>query len=369
VNKNPWLPVVLVCPLDWGLGHATRCVPVIRELLLQGVEVVIAGDGQGMNLLAEEFPHLKQEYLKGYQINFSKRLSVCSYLLLNIPRLITRIIKEHFQLRSLIRKTNASAVISDNRYGLWNKGIYTVFITHQPNIIPPTGLNFIKPALRYITRSFIRRYNECWIPDEETETGLSGKLSHGFMLPGNVRYIGPLSRFENEMKEQQKHQAKTIEGYDIVGIVSGPEPQRTQFEKTLYEQFSVSSLKCLLVRGKLEEQDKPVVLNNLTIINHARASQLYQVLLNSKVVICRGGYSTLMDLSFTGNRSICIPTPGQSEQEYLAGLAALNGYTVNCHQKEFNLNKCYEYAINTKPFSAKPGKIAQAVGLMLNKLQ
>lgn len=368
MNKNCKSPIVLICPLDWGLGHATRCVPVIRELLLQGVEVVIAGDGDGMNLLAEEFPQIKQEFLKGYRIRFSKRLSVGNYLLLSVPRLIIRILIEHFQLKKLIRKTNAKVVISDNRYGLWNKRIFTIFITHQPNIIPPSGLYFIKPVLRYITRLFIRKYNECWIPDEESATGLSGELSHGFYLPENAKFIGPLSRFEHENKERHIQGGEIIEAYDVVGIVSGPEPHRAQFEKILQDEFSNSTMKCLLVRGKIGEQHEPVVVKNLTIIGHVKASELYHILQNCKVVICRGGYSTLMDLSFTGNKSICIPTPGQSEQEYLSRLAASNGYAVYCTQHDFKLNKYYEKVTSTKQFSTNPGKIAHFVKSMLNKL-
>lgn len=368
MNKNDYSPKVVVCPLDWGLGHATRCIPIIRELLSQGAEVVIAGEGSGMNLLRQEFPDLKQEILKGYRIKFSRHLPIGAYLILIVPRLIFRIIKEHNQLAQLVLRINADAVISDNRYGLWHKGTYNVFITHQPNIIPFSLLNFTKSFLRRITRYYIKKYNECWIPDFAVPPGLSGDLSHGYGLPDNVKYVGPLSRFDKERVHANIASGDTGFLYEIVAVISGPEPHRTRFEELLVEQITNTNLKSLLVRGITEVAAEPRVSGNLTIVNHLRSSEMYNVLAQSNVVICRAGYSTLMDLSFTGNRVICIPTPGQSEQEYLADSLSLKGFAVSCSENNFNLNDCYNSALNTSGLPVGSGKLTEAIALLLHKI-
>lgn len=369
MNKKDYSLKVIVCPLDWGLGHATRCVPVIRELLDQGAEVLIAGDGPGMDILKEEFPDIKQERLKGYGIRFSERFSIGAYLILSLPRLFLRIIMEHYQLAELILRIDAHAVISDNRYGLWNKKVYSVFITHQPNIVPPARFKSASSLLRRIIRFFIRKYNECWIPDFSMPPGLSGRLSHGFTLPENVKFIGPLSRFEKEKINQDALLSEDADSYEIVAIISGPEPHRSHFEKILVQQLNESNLKSLLIRGVTDASSSPLSSGNLTVVNYLNSRAMFPVLMRSKVVVCRGGYSTLMDLSVTGNKVICIPTPGQSEQEYLAASLSQQGYAVFTTEENFNLSDCYIKVLQTQRLPDGPADIADSVKLLLEKIR
>lgn len=338
MNKKPLR--FLICPLDWGLGHATRCIPIIKYLRQLGAEVIIASDGVASELLKQEFPDLEHLFLHGYRIEFTKSRSIAINLLALIPSLILRVFAEHKQLDEIIKKHDIDVVISDNRYGLWNKKTYSIFITHQPNIIPPTLINFLSPLIRLLTRSFMRKYNECWIPDEAGLNNLSGKLSHDYKLPSNTRYIGLLSRFDMPIHEAKKT-------YDIVSIISGPEPYRSQLENILEKELIHLPHKSLMLRGRADEGTSIVNKGNLDIANHLSSEKLGAILKSNPIVICRGGYSSLMDLAIFGNKVICIPTPGQTEQEYLSMVGHLNGKLIYAKQDNFDIMQALYLAENT----------------------
>lgn len=326
---------ILVCPLDWGLGHATRCIPLIRELNKYNSEVIIAADGHSAELLKKEFPELTHIHLKGYGIKFSKYLPASTGMVFSIPFLLRRAYKEHTDIRNIIQMYNIDVLISDNRYGLWNKNVYSIFLTHQLNIIPPTWLNYTSVLLRKITRYFIEKFNECWIPDIESNPSLSGDLSHKGNIPYNAVYIGYLSRFDNPCQVSENT-------YDIIAILSGPEPHRSELEKLLIKQLSEFQKRSLILRGVTGTNNEISRINNLTIIDHMPSEELCSLLTNKPVVICRGGYSTLMDMAHTGNKIICIPTPGQTEQEYLATYGASMNWFINIRQKEFILKQALQ---------------------------
>ncbi len=343
-------PNVLICPLDWGLGHTTRCIPIIYELLNSGAEVIIAADNNSIDLLKTEFPSLKYIFLKGYRVRFSDSLPLVFNLLLQLPRIILSIYREHFELKKILMEHDPVLVVSDNRYGLWNKKVVTVFICHQINPLPPAGFTFIAPLMKKISHWFIGKYDHCWVPDLAVEDSLTYRLSQGKHLPQNIKYIGYLSRFQKYNQEQISKEISPDILYDIVALVSGPEPQRSSFEKLLTNELQNHPRSCLLLRGLTSKVSLPdgvpvyKTVNNLTIVSHLSGEILFR-LLNPKtgqkpIVICRAGYSSLMDLSFTGNRIICVPTPGQTEQEYLAKEGAQKGQLVYCRQRDFNLKHC-----------------------------
>jgi len=161
---------VLVAPLDWGLGHATRCIPVIKKLILQGNEVLIASDGKIEKLLKKEFPQLTFVFLQGYRVRYFSFLPMTFSMLLQLPKIAWRIFKEHRDLKKIIQHYRIDMVISDNRYGLWNKKINSVFITHQLMIKSPRALKFLEPLMYRINKIFISKYDECRIPDDEKKT-------------------------------------------------------------------------------------------------------------------------------------------------------------------------------------------------------
>ncbi len=298
---------ILIAPLDWGLGHTTRCIPIIRELLKQGFEVIIAGHETTQKVLQEEFPELTYVYLKGYEIRYAKVASSLPWVMVKqIPKIIGHILREHIWLKQVIKQYQIDAVISDNRYGLYSKKIFSIFITHQLHIQVPQS-KWAERVILHINRFFIKRYNQCWVPDTPHQD-LGGLLTQPISgLP--IQYIGLLSRFN-----MPQDVIETL--YDYLFILSGPEPQRSLLEhKILQECEHLQGRKCL-VRG-LPSTDNNLTSSSFEIIPYAGASQLEQLMLSSNQIICRSGYSSIMDLVKLNKSALLIPTPGQTEQIYL----------------------------------------------------
>lgn len=333
---------ILICPLDWGLGHATRCIPIIRLLKEKNAEVIIAADGRPFDLLKQEFPELKFIRFKGYDIHYPQKSSMLWKMFLSIPKLLKGIKTEHRQLDKLITDHQIDCVISDNRYGCWNKRVKSIFLTHQLMIKTP----FAEKSLHKIVLSYIKNYDECWVPDFDGVNNLSGDLAHKYSLPPNTFYVGSLSRFAKA--------ATTIPSfeYDVMAIVSGPEPQRSIFEKVLLEQLSKTDLKALLVEGKTEGKQEVEIRGNMKIVSHLGSDEMQNAILNSKMIIARSGYSTIMDLAVLGRKAVFIPTPGQTEQEYLAELFMRKNSAYSQRQDKFDLEKALTESEKYQGFEA-----------------
>ena len=305
---------ILICPLNWGLGHATRCVPVIREQLAAGNEVVICADGYPLEFLRQEFPALRTLELPSYPIRYSRGKSQVFAMLLFLPTLLKGICRENYWLKKLLIKEHFDVIISDNRFGLWNKSIHSIYITHQVMIKMPNGLKWLEPFGYILHKYIINKFNECRIPDFAEDGGLSGDLSHKYALPKNATFIGTLSRF-NDYKLTAPDT-----NYQIVAVLSGVEPQRTLFEKELIAVYKNSDKKTLIVQGKpCSEPFRKEISGNLTVIPYMNTSELAAVLMGCEEIISRSGYTTIMDLNALNclNKARLIPTPGQTEQEYL----------------------------------------------------
>ncbi len=258
------------------------------------------------------------------------------------PKIFWQIYKEHRALKSIIKENKIDAVISDNRYGMWNKNVPSIFITHQIMIKCPPNLNFLEPVLRWITGFFIKKYDECWVPDFEAENNFSGDLAHKYKHH-NMRFIGPLSRFAGK-------KSKTYRQYDLLISLSGPEPQRTIFEQLVISQLKHKKLKTIVVNGTLDN-DTQKSQNGLSIYPHLETEKMEEMMCDSKVVLSRPGYSTIMDLAVTGNKAIFVPTPGQTEQEYLANRLEAKGLFYQEDQNGFDLKRALNRAIAYKGFS------------------
>ena len=306
---------VLVCPLNWGLGHATRCVPIIREQLAAGNEVVICVDSYPLEFLRQEFPALRTIELPSYPIRYSKGKSQVFAMLRFLPTLLKGIYRENRWLNNLLKKEHFDVIISDNRFGLWNRDIHSIYITHQVMIKMPKGLKWLEPIGYILHKYIINKYNECWIPDYGEDSGLSGDLSHKYALPANAKFIGTLSRF-NDCKLPAPDAS-----YQVVAVLSGVEPQRTLFENELIAAYKNSDKKTLIVQGKPgSEPFRKEITGNLTVVPYMNTSELAAVLMSCEEIISRSGYTTIMDLNALNclNKARLIPTPGQTEQEYLA---------------------------------------------------
>ena len=305
---------ILICPLNWGLGHASRCVPIIREELNIGNEVVIATDGFPLTFLQQQFPNLRTIEFPSYQVKYSKRSSQFWAMLRFLPKLYFGINHEKKRLEHLLQQEHFDVVISDNRFGLRNKNAHSVYITHQIMVKMPKILHFLEPIGYLLHKNMIEKFDECWIPDFEENGGLSGDLSHKYSLTKNAKFIGTLSRF-SELKNISSNPE-----FETVVIISGIEPQRTIFEKSMIEKFQHSENKILIIQGLPTEENYPKNIGKITLLPHINDDKLASFLMGCSKIICRAGYSTIMDLSVLGclKKAVFYPTPGQTEQEYLA---------------------------------------------------
>ena len=318
---------ILVAPLNWGLGHATRCIPIINELIRQNLEPVIASDGAALELLQKEFPDLEHHTLPEYNISYAKKEAFFKWkLLLQTPKIIAAIRREKAATRNLVQSQNITGIISDNRWGVRHKNIPSVFITHQLNVL--SGSSTILSSK--LQQKLILKFNECWVPDLKDSPNLSGKMGHLEKTSFPVKYIGPLSRFS-------KLQLPIKYKYAI--LLSGPEPQRGVLEKLLLKEFKNHSCPNLFIRGVLEKESKTETIGNLRIYNYLLGKELEAALNSSEYIICRSGYTSIMDIAKLEKKAFLIPTPGQPEQEYLAKKLSENGLVGSSSQKTFSLEK------------------------------
>jgi uncharacterized protein (TIGR00661 family) len=310
---------ILIAPLNWGLGHATRCIPLIRQFLNHGDEVVLGGDGESLVLLKKHFPNLRQIDLPSLELRYMRNKKQRGFYLRAIPALLRFAIADHYYLNQQLATEHFDLVISDNRFGLFSKQVKCVYITHQLYVRLPQRLKFIEPFARALHAYIYKRYNEVWVPDySEEQTSLAGKLCHGGIFDHQVKYIGPLSRLASSEGIPKGYRRDTY--YQIVAILSGLEPQRSMFEQELLHRFSSTSEPILLIQGKPSGPQTMIRKGNITIIPSISDAELIDVCKRAKQIIARSGYSTLMDLEVLGvlHKAELYPTPGQSEQEYLA---------------------------------------------------
>lgn len=319
----PATPRVLVAPLDWGLGHATRCAPIIRELLRQGAEPVLATAGRAAAYLRAEFPGLELIGFPAYDVRYPTA-NMYWNMGIQAGRLLRVIRQEHRLLQTVIRKRNIRAVVSDNRFGCFSSMAPCVFITHQANL--PIRSWPLRWAANRANHFFMRQYGEWWLPDYMPE-GFSGALSSP---PARMPYrcLGMLSRFTP---------GRQAPAYDVLALLSGPEPQRSRLEEKLCLQLQGLPLQALLVQGKAESYREFEAAPHVKIVSFLGEAGLQKALAGARLAVCRPGYSTLMDLAATGKKALLIPTPGQPEQEYLARLLHARGICPFQPQQSINL--------------------------------
>ena len=310
-GKIPGKPRVLVAPLDWGLGHATRCVPVIKELIDQGCDAWLAGEGAPAKILQTEFPGLPFLEIPGYHISYSgSARGFLVRMIQQVPKIRAAITRENQWLREQMRIHDFDAIVSDNRFGLYTDKILSVFITHQLTIKSPLG-RWSENLLRRWNYRYINRFSECWVPDLPDDDNIAGELSHPLKKPvTSINYIGTLSRFEEKTANGKK-------GHLVI-ILSGPEPQRSLLENRLIDELAHYNGTADVIRGLPSSLMILPSTNDIRFYNHLPADELNKKILAAEFVISRTGYSTVMDMVQLQKKSILIPTPGQTEQEYLA---------------------------------------------------
>ena len=351
---------LLLAPLNWGLGHASRCIPLVQRFLDEGHEVVLGGDGESFTLLRKHFPKLRYVYLAPLNLRYSKGSRQVFAILRALPKLISWALKDHALLQAILREEHFDRIISDNRFGLFLSNrrsrsnsetvqlcngltgeagqTRSVYITHQLHIMLPKGWKWLEPLAERLHARIYSRFNEVWVPDfEDPSLSLAGNLSHPKNLKSeikNLQYIGPLSRFQIT-----NHQSPiTNHHYDIVAVLSGLEPHRSLLEREIIARYSDTTERVLIVQGLMNRPNTRITRGNITIVPYLNDTELASALLGAKHIIARSGYSTIMDLHALGllqapitndQSSIeLIPTPGQPEQEYLA-------YDLRLHSRKF----------------------------------
>ena len=313
---------ILLAPLNWGLGHATRCIPLIRQFLAEGNEVVLAGDGDSIMLLRKTFPNLRVVDLPSLELRYTHNAQQRGFYLRAIPALIRFTLADHYYLRQLLAREHFDRVISDNRFGLFSREVHCTYITHQLYPILPKRLRIVQPIARALHALIYRRYSEVWVPDYADSThNLAGDLAHGGAFDQYARYIGPLSRFSQYIDEEGTKVCQANDHtYPVVAILSGLEPQRTYFEQALIADLKDAADRTLIVRGKIGIPATVTHIGNITLVPHMSDEQLMRFMHDAQKIMVRSGYSTIMDLAILGllDKAYFYPTPGQSEQEYLA---------------------------------------------------
>lgn len=341
--------VVLVAPLNWGLGHVTRCIPIIQALERMNVKVVLASDGSALQLLKAEFPHLPAFNLPSYHIRYETRSMVWN-IARQLPRITYAIRAEQWATERLVRNQGISGIISDNRYGCFSRYARSVLLTHQIRLrVPNAALQWV--ANRVLRLAF-RKFEAVWVPDVAESPGLAGALSHPPVEGLDIKYLGILSRFS-------AHDVKNKRTNDKIAVVlSGPEPQRSNLEQILLEQALALPRYFVFVKGKTQVKEHHFIAENVEMASYLTSNELRELLESCTTIVCRSGYSSLMDLAaLGGKRAILIPTPGQTEQEYLAEILQQSGIFLTQKQDGVDLAAGLERLPNTSGIA--PGTFDQ----------
>lgn len=315
---------IIVAPLNWGLGHATRCVPIIKALLVNNYIPIIASDSNALSFLHQEFPDLEFLKLPSYNISYSKNLKLD--LLLKLPYILKAVKEERKQIHRYIHKhKEVVGILSDNRFGVQSNLVTSVYITHQVNVLSGFTTRFSS----FLHQKIINNFDACWVPDTK-DSAFSGKLSILNKNTTTTKFIGVLSRFK------KKALAKEI---DVLVLLSGPEPNRTYLEKKLITAFKNDARNIVFVLGKVEGQQKKWIANNAVFYNYLLSNELEILLNSSKIVVCRSGYSSIMDLAILEKKAFFIPTKNQPEQEYLARYLKAKKIAPFCFIDDFSTER------------------------------
>lgn len=299
---------ILIAALDWGLGHATRCIPLIHTYLKEGAEVMLAPTPLQARLWKPHFPNVS--YIGGipeYGIRLPADKTVWWHLMRDYPRIRKVMLAEKDWLAQAVENYQPTHVLTDNRYGLFHPKVHCILLTHQVRLPLPWPLSWW--AQRELNE-LLGPFEELWIPDTEILPGLAGKLSHGSQ-DKRIRYIGPLSRF------QAPAPVSHTTDFEFLAVISGPEPARTVFQQTVLKAFQQINKPCMIICGQPEFQLAREE-GWVKIVPHLSDEAFVHCIRKARHIVCRSGYSTLMDLHALQRTALLVPTAGQLEQAYLA---------------------------------------------------
>ena len=319
---------VVVAVLNWGIGHASRCIPLIKELQKSGKEVVVFSDGIALEFLLLQFPGIKHFSVPSYNIRYRGKVLLLE-MLFQLPSIAWAAFRERRILKSWLKQNSCERIFSDNRLGFVSKEIPSFYISHQLNI----QVGILSPLASFLHYVYYRRFTAVLVPDQSQGDGLSGILAHPFAKEPNTYSFGLWSRFAWRL-----HPPSEKKNYVLI-LLSGPEPARSAWERDLLLQMKELNEKSfVLVRGTTKEalKERP---ENVAVYDLIGADLLESLIVNSKGVICRSGYSTLMDLAVLQAKAFVVATPGQTEQLYLADYHSSRNHVRTASQKNFSLEE------------------------------
>lgn len=284
-------------------------------------------------MLTSEFPGLPFVRIPDISVRYSRILPAWLVIIFQLPVIITCIIREHFLLARLIRSTGADIILSDNRYGLWNRKITSILITHQLAPKLPVFLKILESFLSLMIHFMCKKFDYCWIPDIPGPLNLSGSLSSASGLTMEIRYTGVLSRFMDIPLPGDQS-----DGPELLIILSGPEPQRSILQDIMFSQVSLFPGRSLIVAGEPQKEYSYLITRQCRIVSSLKTNEMLSFVHSARYIICRSGYTGIMDLVSLGKKALLIPTPGQTEQEYLASYLESTGFFPFMKQQEFDIN-------------------------------
>lgn len=343
---------------SWGLGHATRSLPVIRQLIKDNHHLTIISHGRSLQLLQNELNDaVDYKEIPDYPMLVSKNTQqFIAKSMVYWPLFIKRMEEGLQQLGKLLKQIPCDRIISDGRYDMYSKHIPSFFISHQIRIMNPLRLHLFERGSETFNQFFFKRFQDIIIPDYK-ENNLSGDLSHNLQKidENQLHYVGMLSDFE------RKPLNKDI---DYFISLSGPEPQRSILEEKIRSQIQDLSGNIIMSLGKTEETTSSSD-DDIKTYPYLPKEKRENLLNRSKLVISRSGYSTIMDLAVIGTKAFMIPTPGQIEQEYLAQHLKQTSICHSTTQNKLNLSNDISIAKKTKGFPGE-GNVKKTVENILN---
>jgi len=331
---------------SWGLGHATRSLPVIRKLIDENNKLTIISSDRSLELLKKELGHDPEYYdIPDYPMLLSENSrQFMAKSFVYWPMFIKRMNSGLQKLKKILENKKCEKIISDGRYDIYSRKIPSFFISHQIRIMNPLRIKMFERGSEIFNLFFFKRFVGVIVPDYK-ENNLSGDLSHNLhrIDENNLHYVGILSDFKKK---------KTKKNIDYLISISGPEPQRTLLENKIFSQVDNLTGKTVITLGKIEKQDA-FNKKNIQTYSFLTKDKRIDFLNRTKLVISRSGYSTIMDLAVIGTKALMIPTPGQIEQEYLGQYHNKKGTFYSISQDKINLKTDVELAKKTTGITQK----------------
>ncbi len=334
----------------WGLGHMTRSLPIMRRLVEDGHELIIYTSHRPLIALKKEFGN-RCKYVESmmYPSPYTKNGTFGLRVSLMMPSIINAIIKEHKDVLRISQDLDVDVFISDSKYGVYDRDKPSFLIFHQLRYIPPNFLKIIRNKTERFNYFFRNSFKKFIVPDFPENDGITGDLAHNLMYisPNQIEYIGILSDYEKMNVEQD---------IDYLISLSGREPNRTMLEDKIISQLGSIKGKTVLVRGT-PETVKKLDIPGVEVYDYAGKGLRDQLMNRSKFVIARSGYSTIMDMAELNKKGLLIPTPGQTEQEYLGEYLSKKNYFYSVSEEQISLERDIQMAKSykgyTPPWSTK----------------